>query len=277
MSTTIAETGAPQLARRLLPIRLGDDSIRLSALVITKNEAGNIHDCLASLHWVQEIIVVDAESADNTAALAREFTDKVFVRRWEGYAAAKEFALAQCSGEWVLWIDADERVPAELREEICALLSGTPACAAYELPRLANFLGRWMMHGGWYPGHVVRLFRRDLASFNRRSIHEGVEVRGQIGRLQNHLLHYTDRDLRHYFEKFNRYTSLAAEELQQHGWRFHWWDLLFRPPWMFLRMYLFKTGFLDGLPGFILACLSSAYVFTKYAKLWELEKNAAAR
>ncbi|MDZ7265745.1 MAG: glycosyltransferase family 2 protein [candidate division KSB1 bacterium] len=277
MSTPPAETITAEPASRLLPITLGEDRIRLSALVITKNEAGNIQECLASLHWVQEIIVVDAESEDNTAALAHKFTNKVFVRKWQGYAAARQFALEQCHGEWVLWVDADERVPVELREEICALLSGTPACAAYELPRLANFLGRWIMHGGWYPGHVVRLFRRELADFNHRRIHEGVEVRGRIGRLQNHLLHYTDRDLRHYFEKFNRYTSLAAEELQQSGRRFHWWDLLFRPPWMFLRMYVFKTGFLDGLPGFILACLSSAYVFTKYAKLWELEKNAAVR
>lgn len=250
-----------------------DSAARLSAIVITKNEGENIHECLASLHWVQEIVVVDAESQDNTVALAKEFTDKVFVRPWEGYAAAKQFALAQCTGDWVLWIDADERVTPELRQEICDLLTNAPACAGYELARLANFLGRWIMHGGWYPGYVLRLFRRENATFNNLKVHEGVELKGKIGRLQNHLLHYTDRDIRRYFDKFNRYTSLAAEELHRKGKRWQWWDLLFRPPWMFLRMYVFKTGFLDGIPGFILACFSAAYVFTKYAKLWEIEKT----
>ena len=247
---------------------------RLSALIITRNEAHNLPDCLATLNWVPEIVIVDAESEDGSAALAREFTDKVFVRPWQGYVPAKNFALANCTGDWVLWIDADERVTPELRQEICGLLAQPPACVGYEIPRLANFLGKWIMHGGWYPGYVLRLFRRHGARFNERFVHEGVEVNGKTGRLQNHLLHYTDPHLEHYFEKFNRYTSLAAEELQRQGRRFHWWDLLLRPSWFFLRMYIFKTGFLDGLAGFILARLSAAYVFTKYAKLWEAENNA---
>lgn len=270
MSAAIVET--PLKLDRQVAVQ-NEGAARLSAIVITKNEGENIHECLASLHWVQEIVVVDAESQDNTVALSREFTDKIFVRPWEGYAAAKQFALAQCSGDWVLWIDADERVTPELRQEICDVLLNAPQCVGYELPRLANFLGRWIMHGGWYPGYVLRLFRRENASFNNRRVHEGVEIKGKIGRLQNHLLHYTDRDIRRYFEKFNRYTSLAAEELHRKGRRWQWWDLLFRPPWMFLRMYVFKTGFLDGVPGFILACFSAAYVFTKYAKLWEIEKK----
>ncbi len=244
---------------------------RLSAIVITKNEAHNLRECLSSLNWVQEIIVVDAESDDATAELGREFTDKVFVRPWQGYAPAKNFALAQCTGDWVLWIDADERVTPELREEICELLSKPPACEGYEIPRLANFLGKWIMHGGWYPGYVLRLFQREGARFNERTVHEGVTLKGKIGRLQNHLLHYTDPNLEHYLEKFNRYTSLAAKELQRQGRKFHGWDLLLRPGWFFLRMYVFKTGFLDGMAGFILARLSAAYVFTKYAKLWEIE------
>ncbi len=244
----------------------------ISALVITKNEAENIRECLTSLQWVDEIVVVDAESADGTAALAREFTDKIFIRRWEGFAAAKNFALSQCTGEWVLWIDADERVKPELRDEIIATLADNPAANGFELPRLANFLGKWIRRGGWYPGYVLRLFRREAGQFNDRQVHEGVEVEGKIGRLKNHLLHYTDRNLRHYFEKFNRYTSLAAEELHQQGKRFHLGDLLFRPVWFFLRMYVFKAGFLDGVQGFILASLSAAYVFVKYAKLWERQK-----
>jgi glycosyltransferase involved in cell wall biosynthesis len=246
---------------------------RVSALVITKNEAENIRDCLASLQWADEIIIVDAESTDDTVTQAREFTGKVFIRRWEGFSAAKNFALAQCTGDWVLWLDADERVTPELREEIFSALPNNPAAAGFEMPRLANFLGKWIHHGGWYPGYVLRLFRRGAGRFDDKPVHEGVQVDGKIARLKNHLLHYTDRNLQHYFEKFNRYTSLAAEELNQRGRRFHLWDLLLRPSWFFFRMYVLKAGFLDGLPGFILARLSAAYVFAKYAKLWENQKS----
>jgi glycosyltransferase involved in cell wall biosynthesis len=245
----------------------------ISALVITKNEAENLRECLASLQWVDEIVVVDAESSDGTAALAKEFTDKIFVRRWEGFSAAKNFALSQCTGEWVLWIDADERITPELRDEIIATLAGNPRANGYEMPRLANFLGRWIRHGGWYPGYVLRLFRREAGRFNERQVHEGVQVAGEIGRLANYLLHYTDRNLQHYFEKLNRYTSLAAEELYHRGRRFHLWDLLSRPGWFFFRMYVLKAGFLDGVHGFILALLSASYVLTKYAKLWEKQKS----
>jgi len=244
---------------------------RLSALVITKNEAENIRDCLTSLQWAEEIIVVDAESADDTVARAREFTDKIFIRRWEGFSAAKNFALAQCAGDWVLWIDADERVTPELRDEIRIALDHASAAAGFEMPRLANFLGKWIRHGGWYPGYVLRLFRRDAGRFNDKPVHEGVQVDGKIERLKNHLLHYTDRNLQHYFGKFNRYTSLAADELQYRRRRFRLWDLLLRPSWFFFRMYVLKAGFLDGVQGFILARLSAAYVFTKYAKLWEIQ------
>jgi len=271
-ATELETSGILQTARQA---RVNAKSAwRLSALVITKNEAENIRDCLTSLQWAEEIIVVDAESADDTVARAREFTDKIFIRRWEGFSAAKNFALAQCAGDWVLWIDADERVTPELRDEIKTALDREPAAAGFEMPRLANFLGKWIRHGGWYPGYVVRLFRRDASRFDDKQVHEGVQVDGSIKRFKNHLLHYTDRNLQHYFEKFNRYTSLAADELQQRGRRFHLWDLLLRPCWFFFRMYVLKAGFLDGLPGFILARLSVAYVFAKYAKLWENQKSS---
>jgi len=250
---------------------LAGEENRISAIVITFNEADNIQECLATLHWVHEIVVVDAESKDATAALAQEFTDKVFTRKWEGYSTAKDFAMSQCTGNWVLWIDADERITPELRQEICEELSSPTQCNGYEIPRLANFLGRWIMHGGWYPGHVLRLFRRDQGFFNGLSVHEGVRLKGKVGRLRNHMLHYTDRNIDQYYTKLNRYTSLAAEELHRLGKPFLWRDLLFRPAWLFLRMYIFKTGFLDGMQGFILACFSAVYVLVKYAKLWEIE------
>jgi glycosyltransferase involved in cell wall biosynthesis len=271
MTTTGLES--PEVLQANRPALTNSPSAPLiSALVITKNEAENIVECLASLQWVNEIIVVDAESTDRTVALAREFTDKVFIRRWEGFSVAKNFALTQCAGDWVLWIDADERVTPELRDEISTTLQKNSAADGFELPRLANFLGKWIWHGGWYPGYVLRLFRREAGRFNDRAVHEGVEVKGNIARLKNHLLHYTDRNLEHYFEKFNRYTLLAAEELHRRGRRFHLWDLVLRPTWFFFRMYVLKAGFLDGLHGFVLAGFSAMYVFTKYAKLWEKQK-----
>jgi glycosyltransferase involved in cell wall biosynthesis len=273
MTTTSSESPNDLLLADKRVIQDPQSTGRISAIVITKNEAENIRECLASLQWVDEIVVVDAESTDDTTSQAKAFTGKVFVRRWEGYSAAKNFALSQCTNEWVLWIDADERVTPELREEILMTLAGNRDANGFEIPRLANFLGKWICHGGWYPGYVLRLFRRTAGRFNDRQVHEGVLVEGRIGRLNNHLLHYTDRSLQHYFEKFNRYTSLAAEELHRKGRRFYLWDLLLRPAWFFFRMYVLKTGFLDGLQGFILASLSAAYVFAKYAKLWETQKS----
>ncbi len=244
----------------------------LSVLIITHNEEENIRDCLESVRWAEEIVVVDAESRDRTVEIARRYTDKIWVRPWAGYAAAKNFALQQCTRPWVLWLDADERVPPELRLEILHTLE-YPQHAGYEIPRLAYFLGRWIHHGGWYPGYVLRLFRRDAARFNENRVHEGVQLEGSVGRLRHHLLHYTDRTLEHYLKKFNQYTSLAAEELADRGKRFRLIDLLLRPPYMFLRMYLLRAGFRDGLQGFLLAGFSAAYVFAKYAKLWELQQN----
>lgn len=240
----------------------------VSVIVITLNEAENIQDCLKSVEWADEIVVVDAESVDGTAELSREFTQKVYVREWQGFSAAKNFALQNCTCEWVLWLDADERVTPELKAEMQQTVQ-SPKHVGYEMPRLANFLGRWIRHSGWYPGHVLRLFRRDTGSFNDALVHEGVALNGSVGRLQADLLHYTDRTLEHYFKKFNHYTSLAADQLHEQNRTFRWHALLLRPPFMFFRMYILKRGFLDGLQGFMLALLSACYVFAKYAKLWE--------
>jgi glycosyltransferase involved in cell wall biosynthesis len=245
----------------------------LSAIVITLNEEANITPCLESLQWAKEIVVVDAQSTDDTVVQAQKFTEKIFVRPWEGYAVAKSFALSQCAQDWVLWIDADERVTPELRDEILARLQNNPPEAGFYIPRLANFLGSWIRHGGWYPGYVLRLFRRDQASFSDQKVHEQVTVNGATGKLSNHLLHYTDPTLEHYLTKLNNYTSLSAEDLHRRGKKFNLFDLLFRPLWFFFRMYFLKAGFLDGMHGFVLACFSAVHVTAKYAKLWEMEKN----
>lgn len=242
----------------------------ISVIVITRNESANIEECLRSASsFSSDIVVVDAESSDDTAAKARNLGARVIVKPWEGYAAAKQFALEQTKHDWVLWLDADERVMPELAREIPAVIAAAPVHAAFTVARRAYFLGRWIRHSGWYPGRVARLFHKQHARFNNAAVHEGLEIDGSVGTLQHDLLHYTDPNLYHYLSKFNRYTTLATEGLVQNGKRSSFADLLIRPWWLFVRMYILRRGFLDGVQGLLLALFSSAYVFTKYAKLRE--------
>jgi glycosyltransferase involved in cell wall biosynthesis len=243
----------------------------LSVIVITKNEEHNIVDCLESVGWANEIVVVDCGSVDKTVEMARHYSQKVYIKPWEGYAESKNFALQQCTGDWIFWLDADERVTKELGKEIQDLLAqDLTSTVGFEVSRKAFFLGKWIKHCGWYPGYVLRVFRRGFGRWSEKKVHEQLEIEGKIGRLKADLLHYTDPNLWHYFDKFNRYTTLAADELAANGERFRLSQLVVRPAWQFVRMYVIKMGFLDGLRGFILSVLSSCYVFTKYAKLWEL-------
>ncbi|MFZ5518318.1 MAG: glycosyltransferase family 2 protein [Candidatus Zhuqueibacterota bacterium] len=244
---------------------------RVSVILITLNEERNIVACLESVKWADEIIIVDSHSIDRTRELAAAYTGNIFDMDWEGYSAAKNFALARANGDWVLWIDADERVTPELRQEIQQAIREKSEIAGYEIPRKAYFLGRWIKHCGWYPGYVLRLFKRGSAFFNASHVHEGLELSGRRGRLRHPLLHYTDRDIDHYYTKFNRYTSLAIDDLMARNKKFTRSDLIFRPLYAFFKMYILKQGFLDGMQGFLLCVFSANYVFTKYAKLWERE------
>ena len=243
----------------------------LSVILITLNEEENIVPCLESVRWADEIIVVDSQSTDRTAELARRFTEKIIISEWRGFSHNKKLALAQATCEWVLWIDADERVTPELRQEIQAVIARNPLQDGFEIARKAYFLGRWIKHCGWYPGYVLRLFRRLKARFNDNLVHEGLELDGPRGRLKHALLHFTDNTLDHYLWKFNRYTSLAATELAQKKRKSGFLTIFFRSLHAFVKMYVFKLGFLDGVQGLILCLLSANYVAMKYAKLWEIE------
>ena len=243
--------------------------IPLTVIVIALNEEHNIGDCLDGVNWADEIILVDSGSKDATVTLAEQHGAKVFVRSWQGFSDAKTFAVSKSRNNWILWLDADERVSPELADEIRLLLKETPSKAAYSLARRAFFLGRWIRHSGWYPGRVVRLFDKNFAVFSSASVHEGLVVRGDTGEINADILHFTDPNLYHYMQKFNRYTSLASNESFAAGKRFRILDVLLRPLWLFFKMYFLRLGFLDGIEGLILALLSSAYVFTKYSKLWE--------
>jgi glycosyltransferase involved in cell wall biosynthesis len=246
----------------------------LTVITLTLNEERNINACLASARWADELIVIDSGSTDRTIEIARGFTPHVFSIAWEGYGAARNYALQKASGDWILWLDADERVTPELAREIRSLLSGDDKNVdGYAIARRAYFLGRWIRHSGWYPGRVVRLFKRGKGRFSETRVHEQLQIAGMTATTEHDLLHLTDPDLAHYLNKFNKYTSLAADDMVTAGRPFRLRDLLLRPPFQFVKMYVLRRGFQDGIQGFILAVLSSAYVFTKYAKLWE-RRNA---
>ncbi len=249
----------------------------ISVIVPTKNEEMNIEDCLRSVSWADEIIVVDARSADRTVELASRYTKEVFVRDWEGFSEVKQFALQNARHDWVFWLDADERVSPELGEELVAVAeSPRSTYRAYEVARRAYFLGKWIRHCGWYPGYVVRLFQRRMATFTPSRVHEKVVVPGPVGRLSADLLHYTDDTIFHYLAKMNRYTSLAAEDAVASGRRFRLYDVIVRPAYLFFRMYVLRLGFMDGMHGLILSLLSAGHVFTKYAKVWDAERLKGA-
>jgi len=242
----------------------------LSVIVITLNEEERLRECLDSVAWADEIIVVDAESQDKTAAIARELTDHVIVRPWPGFAAQKNFGLGRATGEWVLSLDADETVSPALREEITAILAGSQAAAGYAVPRRNVFWGRWVRHGGLYPDWQVRLFRRGRGRFVERAVHESVTIDGAVARLRAHLEHRSYRDVADFLARADRYTSLAAEEWIAAGRPSRpVLDLVARPAGRFLGMYVARAGFLDGWRGFLLATLYAYYVLMRSAKIWE--------
>lgn len=248
----------------------------ISSIIIAKNEASNIRRCIESqLDCIDEIIVlVDDASTDKTYDIAGSFLSVTVKKaKWEGYSETKQHGVSLASNDWVFWIDADESITPELSEEINKFKLSVPAFTAYSVPRRAYFLGKWIRHSGWYPGRVTRLFNKNEVRFNSNNVHEQLEVDGITGKLEHDLEHYTDPSIYHYFEKYNNYTTLAAREMFTKGKGTSITDLLLRPAGIFFKMYFIKAGFLDGIHGFILAVFSSSYVFTKYCKLWELNRN----
>lgn len=250
--------------------------IKISSIIIAKNEELNISRCLESqLNCIDEIVVlVDSNSTDKTQAIVQSYKNvKCEIVDWMGYAKTKQYAATLTSNDWIFWIDADEALSEELISEIKDLKNTEPKFTAYSFPRKAYFLGRWIKHSGWYPGRVTRLFNKNKARFSDSDVHEFLIIDGNTGELNYDIEHYTDPSIKHYFEKFNNYTSLAADELIKKSKNFKLTDLLLRPCIIFFKMYFLKRGFLDGIQGFILAVFSSAYVFTKYAKFWEIKIN----
>jgi len=246
---------------------------KISVTIITKNEEHNIRDCLESVKWADEIVVVDNGSTDDTLKICREYGAGVYPEEWKGYSGQKNSAIDKSRNEWVLSLDADERVSPDLHREISATLEGNPSSDGFFIARKNFFLGRWIRHCGWYPDFNLRLFRKSRGRFQERAVHERVEVQGETGTLKHPLIHETYRSLGEFYRRIDRYSTLAARELHSQGKRYRFRDLFFRPPFTFLQMYFLRAGFLEGHSGFLLSSLYSFYTFAKYAKLKELEEN----
>jgi glycosyltransferase involved in cell wall biosynthesis len=249
----------------------------LSTVIITKNDEGNIDDCLQSVKWADQIVVVDAESTDRTPELARHYTPLVITKHWEGYGPQKNFGILQATGDWILFLDADERVSPELAKEIQARLamwtSGDPV--AFCVPRRNLFYGEWVRWGGAYPDLQIRLFQKGKASYHDVEIHESLIVEGAIGNLGGHLVHYTERRIVDHFRKFSLSITLDAKEQAKTFEMVYWWHLLLNPLATFFKKYFLKQGFRDGIRGVIYAGFASMYTFGKYVKLWEMNWSAS--
>jgi glycosyltransferase involved in cell wall biosynthesis len=245
----------------------------LSVVIITRNEESNIARCLRSVKMADEIIVADSGSTDRTIEIARNMGALVISIPWTGYGQSKREAVDKASGKWILSLDADEVISPELADEISDIVGHKSEFAGYFIKRKTNFLGKWIYHCGWYPDYLLRLFKKSQGNFDNNVVHEQVILEGRTGYLKSEILHYSYTSLEQYFEKSNNYTTLGAEEIFGQGKRAEWYHLTIKPLAAFFKHYFAKLGFLDGMTGFIISCLSSSAVFTKYIKLRELARK----
>ena len=249
----------------------------LSVLVPVRNEEIHLRECLESVRWADEIVVVDSGSVDGTLAIARAMASRTLEHEYVNSAAQKNWAIPQLTHRWVLIVDADERVPPALRAEIECVLADPNRADGYWIGRANVFFGAPIRAAGWQRDKVLRLFDRTKGAYEPLHVHAEVRIAGRVGRLRERLIHHTYRDLDQYFEKFARYTRWSAEDLKARGIRASWSRLLFRPWARFARMYLLEGGFREGRRGIVLCMLAAFSVFTKYARRWEDEVRAGSR
>lgn len=239
----------------------------LSIILITKNEAANIRECLESVRWADEIVVVDSGSSDGTQEIAREFTQHVYLHTdWPGFGPQKNRALDYATGDWVLSIDADERVTPESHTEILAAMRAGGA-DGFLLPRLSQFCGKFVYHSGWYPDYVLRLFRRERGRFSDSLVHETVLLEGDVAKLRRPMLHYSYRDEADVVRKIEHYSQAAARQMFERGKTVGPMTAALRGTWAFVRTFLLRLGFLDGVTGLRIARMNAATTYRKYQLL----------
>jgi len=245
---------------------------RISACIICHNEEQNLKRCLESLKWVHDIIVVDSMSTDGSVEVAEGYTDQIFQRPWPGYAAQKNFALLKAKTDWVLSLDADEAVSKALRDEISFEIARHEALDGYRIPRRSFYQGRWINHSGYYPDRQLRLFKREKGRWVGGRVHERLAVEGHVGDLKQDLLHYPyGGTIFGQLRTVNSFSTLLARDMYDRGKRFHLALLFSRPLFKFLEVYVLKRGFMDGLPGLIIAVSDAYAMFVRYVKLREIE------
>ena len=248
--------------------------MKLTVTVITFNEAAHISAALDSVAWADEIVVVDSGSTDGTVDIARTKATRVIVREWPGYSAQKNFAADRASHDWVLSMDADERVSAALASEIRTVLSGSPVWRGYRIRRVTHYLGQWIRSTDWFPDYQLRLYDRRAGRWNGRRIHESFHLSdGAPGTLHGEMEHYAYRDIAHHVEKINLYTTLIADEWHDAGRQTTAVQIVMQPCFAFLRNYVLRGGIRQGTTGLIVSLLNSYYVYLKFAKLWERQRR----
>ena len=240
--------------------------MKITATIITLNEERNIARAIESLRCCDEILVVDSGSIDRTVELAANLGARVLESPWHGYAVQKNYAAEQASHDWILSLDADEALSESLEAEIWTVKKKGPAFDGYTVPRLAQYLGRWILHCGWHPDRKIRLYHRAKGKWVGDFVHESVEVHGRVGHLESNLLHFTCESLSEHIKTMDRYTTLAAEELVSRKQPIHLRNMILDPAWTFTRTYFFQRGFQDGLEGLTIAYMAALYTFLKYAK-----------
>lgn len=243
------------------------EKMKISIVLITLNEESNIGRCLNSVQWADEIVVYDSGSVDQTIEIAKNRGAVVVSGPWLGFGPTKRKATEFTKNDWILSIDADEEVPAELSAEICALPLDNET--VYSVPRLSYFLNRWIRHGGWYPDYQARLFNKSKYNWNQEVVHEKIEAKSQ-GYLVNHLNHYVFKNIEHQIQTNNKYSSLLAKKMFARGQKFSWFHFLTKPVVKFLECYFLKLGFLDGWAGYVIARGAAYSVFLKWSKLKEM-------
>jgi len=242
----------------------------LSVAVITKNEAANLPAFLDSVAFASQIVLVDGGSSDETVKIARDFGCEVYEEPWRGFGPQKQVAIDHCREEWILLLDADERLPPETQDTIKKIVTGPAVAEGYSLPRKNYFRGKWIKHSGWWPQRLVRLFRRGQGRISDNLVHEGVEVSGRVIALNCPILHYTEDRLEEILKKINLYSSLAAQEYFARGCKSTILGAVIRAKLAFLKTYFIQGGILDGREGLTIALTEGVHKFFKYAKLAEL-------
>jgi glycosyltransferase involved in cell wall biosynthesis len=246
---------------------------KISVYVLTFNNERTIEKCLKSLQWADELVIVDSYSTDGTLRICRRFSDRVYQRKWTNHQDQYQYAADLTTNRWIMFVDADEEVPPALAREIEEELKvNNGQWNAYIAYRRTYYLGRWIRHGGWYPDYEIRLYDRRKGKWDG-GLHAKIKVAGRVKTLQNHYYHYTYRDISDQIQTIDRYSRIAAVDMLRTGKRFSVIHMALNPPLRFVKEYIFKRGFLDGIPGLIIIVSTMFYVFIKYAKLWEQQRG----